>query len=146
MLFLFDTSVYVRLLLDAPFARAAEPTLRRIAPMLYLSSVVRAELTQGARGAEGRALVDILSRRLERAGRTVTPTHGDWARAAKFQSELWDSVPSLRSKRMLHDFLIALAARRVGARLVTDNEKDFTVIDRWQRTKRLSADDLSTKA
>jgi predicted nucleic acid-binding protein len=60
MTFLFDTFVYLRILLDARFARQAEPALRRIAPRLYLSSVVRAELTQGARGPEGRSLVDRL--------------------------------------------------------------------------------------
>jgi predicted nucleic acid-binding protein len=70
MPFLFDASAYMRVLLDAGFARAAEPALRRLAPTMYLSSVVRAELTQGARGSAGRA-IDVLARKLEQVGRTV---------------------------------------------------------------------------
>jgi predicted nucleic acid-binding protein len=142
MPFLFDTSAYVRVLLDGSFARAAEPALRRMAPTTYLSSVVRAELTQGARGSNGRALVDVLARKLEQVGRTVGPSHDDWRHAATSQSELWDTFPRFRTKRMLHDFLIAIAARRIGAHLVTDDEGDFAVIDRWVRTKRLSTNDL----
>lgn len=142
MPFLFDASAYMRVLLDAGFARAAEPALRRLAPTMYLSSVVRAELTQGARGSAGRALVDVLARQLEQVGRTVSPSHDDWLRAATWQSELWDTIPRLRTKQLLHDFLIAAAARRIGAHLVTDNERDFAIIDYWLRTKRLSTNDL----
>jgi predicted nucleic acid-binding protein len=141
MPFLFDASAYMRVLLDADFARAAEPALRRLAPTMYLSSVVRAELTQGARGPAGRALVAVLARRLEQVGRTVSPSHDDWLRASTWQSELWDAVPRLRTKRLLHDFLIATAARRVGAHIVTD-DGDFALIDRCIRTDRLSTNDL----
>jgi predicted nucleic acid-binding protein len=140
--FVFDTSVYLRILLDGRFTRQAEPALRRIAAKLYLSSVVRAELTQGARGPEGRGLVDRLSLQLERIGRVVTPTHDDWVQAATVQSRLWDSTPSLRTKRMLHDILLAIGARRIGARIVTDNERDFLAIGRWVPSRRLSSDDL----
>lgn len=143
MTFLLDTSAYLRILRDARFAAAAEPGLRRIAPRLHLSSVVRAELTQGARGAPGRALVDRLARRLERAGRVVTPSHADWTRAAYVQSLLWDSRPDLRDRRLLADLLIACSARRIGAVLVTDDERDFALIDRWLRTERLRADQLA---
>jgi len=65
MPFLFDASAYMRVLVDGDFARAAEPALRRLAPTMYLSAVVRAELTQGARGSSGRTLVDVLARKLE---------------------------------------------------------------------------------
>jgi len=61
----------------------------------------------------------------------VSPSHDDWLRAATGQSELWDTIPRLRTKQLLHDFLIAAAARRIGAHLVTDNEGDFAIIDRW---------------
>lgn len=143
MLVLLDTSVYLRVLLDRAFAEAAEPALRRVGPRIRLSSVVRAELTQGARGPAGRALVDRLARRLERAGRVVTPSYDDWSRAGAVQSKIWDAHPTLRSKRLLNDLLIACAARRVGAILVTENERDFPVVDRWLPTERIDADDLT---
>jgi predicted nucleic acid-binding protein len=141
--FVFDTSLYIRILLDGRFAERAAPALRRIAPRLYLSSVVRAELTQGARGQTGRALVDRVARGLERVGRIVTPSDDDWLEAATVQSRLWDSTPSLRSKHLLHDILIAASARKIGARLVTDNERDFARIARWLPTERMSSGELA---
>lgn len=143
VLVLLDTSVYLRVLLERAFADAAEPTLRRIGPRIRLSSVVRAELTQGARGPAGRALVDHLARRLERLGRVVAPSHDDWVRAGTVQSKIWDAHPGLRTKRLLNDLLIACAARRVGALLVTDDERDFPVLDRWLPTERIDADELT---
>jgi predicted nucleic acid-binding protein len=143
MRFVLDTSLYIRILLDARFAETVAPALRRMAPRLYLSSVVRAELTQGARGDRGRALVDRLARALERVGRVVTPSHDEWVEAAAVQSRIWDSSPTLRSKRLLHDILLATSARRIGARIVTDDERDFAVIARWVPTERMSSDDLA---
>lgn len=143
MNFLVDSSIYLRILTDGRFARRTEPALRRVAPRLYLSSVVRAELTQGARGAAGRSLVDRIASDLERVGRVVAPTHTDWVRAATVQSMLWDSMPALRSKRLLADILIACGARRIGACILTANEKDFAAIDRWLPTERLGPDDLT---
>ena len=131
MKFLLDTSVYLTILENRDFAVAAEPSLRRIGPRLVLSSVVRAELTQGARGDLGRSLVTRLTKTLERTGRVVAPLHEDWIEAASIQSKLWDSLPTLRSKRLLNDLLIAQSARRVGACVITDNEGDFELIRRW---------------
>lgn len=142
MLVLLDTSAYLRILRDAGFAHDAEPALRRIAPRLHLSSVVRAELTQGAKGTAGRALVLRIARRLEQVGRVVTPTHGDWVRAGTIQSMIWDQMPALRTKHLLNDLLIGAAARRIGACLVTDDERDFGIIDRWLPTRRLLGRDL----
>ena len=143
MLFILDTSTYIRILCDRPFAERAEAALRRIAPRLYLSSVVRAELTQGARGKKGRALVARLARRLERVGRVVTPLHQDWIRAATVQSMIWDAEPSLRQRRLQNDLLIACGSTRVGAILVTDNEQDYRIIDRWIPTKRIGSAHLT---
>jgi predicted nucleic acid-binding protein len=143
VVFLLDTSTYIRILRDRPFALAAEAALRRISPRLYLSSVVRAELTQGARGRTGRSLVDRLARRLERVGRVVTPVHRDWVRAATIQSQAWDAAPGFRSRRLLLDILIACGAVRVGAILITDDEGDYRTIDRWIPTKRLRSQDLA---
>ncbi|HEV7667049.1 MAG TPA: PIN domain-containing protein [Thermoanaerobaculia bacterium] len=87
MKFLLDTSVYLTVLHDRSFAIAAEAMLRRIAPQMVLSSVVRAELTQGARGDSGRLLVARLARALESVGRVIAPIHEDWIEAASIQSK-----------------------------------------------------------
>ena len=132
--FLLDTSVYLAILLDKEFGGRAEASLRRIAPLMYLSSVVRAELTQGARGEAGRSLVTRLSRSLERTGR--------WIDAGVIQSKIWDSQARLRTKLLLHDILIAKSARRVGACVVTLNSKDFLLIEKWMPLDVLDAEDL----
>jgi predicted nucleic acid-binding protein len=140
--FLIDTSVYLRIFHDRTFALAAEPTLRRIAPRLYLSSVVRAELTQGARGDAGRRLVSRLARSLERTGLVIAPAHDDWVLASTIQSKIWDRSAALRTKRLLHDLLIACTARRVGACVITEDEDDFRIVGEWLPTDRLHPEDL----
>jgi predicted nucleic acid-binding protein len=142
--FLLDTSVYLEVLLDAAVEERLREPLQEIAPDLFLSSVVRAELTQGARGRAGRALVDRLARPFERIGRVVAPDHGDWVRASTIQSRIWDAHPGLRTKRLLHDLLIACTAHKIGATLVTENERDFAVIDRWLRTRRMRLEQLAS--
>ena len=139
---LLDTSVYLTILHDRSFAISAESMLRRIAPQMFLSSVVRAELTQGARGESGRLLVAKLARALESVGRVISPNHEDWVEAASIQSKIWDAKPALRSKRLLNDLLIARSARRVGACIFTDNEGDFELIGRWLPVEVLRAADL----
>jgi predicted nucleic acid-binding protein len=106
---------------------------------MYLSSVVRAELTQGAQGDSGRRLVARLARTLERSGRIVAPTHSDWIEAGTAQSKIWDTIPSLRTKRLLNDLLIARTANRVGACIVTANTGDFELLHAWMPTKLLAA-------
>jgi hypothetical protein len=49
---------------------------------------------------------------------------------------------NLRTKRMLHDILLAIGSRRIVASIVTDNERDFVAIGRWVPSRRLSSDAL----
>jgi predicted nucleic acid-binding protein len=140
--FLLDSSVYFAILLEKDFGVRAQPALRRMAPLMYLSSVVRAELTQGARGEVGRRLVARLSRSLERTGRVVAPSHQDWTEAGVIQSRIWDANPRLRTKSLLHDLLIARSARGVGACVVTGNVSDFELIREWLPIEVLDAAEL----
>ncbi len=128
MKLILDTNVYFAAIHEPRFLDANRSLFLRIGPITYLSSVVRCELLQGARGDLGRARVSRATRQLERAGRVVTPNHGDWTLAATIQGRIWDEHPSLRTKRLLNDILIVCGARRVGALVVTENATDFTVI------------------
>ena len=145
MKYLLDTNVYVAALRDElAFDRLVE-MLARVMPHVWLSSVVEYELLAGARGDTGRATVSRLLRPLVRAGRRVAPAEADWERAGSAQSEIWDGMPSQRSKRLGNDLLIACTARRIGARVVTENRRDFELIERhiphsWVSTKGLAAD------
>lgn len=124
----FDTNIYVALLCDPDTATARRPAIERFAPSTYLSSVVLAELLQGARGEIARARLRKALRSLERSGRLVTPSHAEWVQAAQVQGAIWDRAPSLRTKKLLHDALLACSARRIGATVVTQNVEDFDLI------------------
>lgn len=131
MNFLLDTNVYFAVLHDSTFLEHHRSDLLRIAPRTFLSSVVRAELLQGAKGNLGRARVSRATRQLERAGRVISPTHADWVAAGTVQGRIWDDDASMRTKHLLHDILIVCASRRIGAVVVTDNARDFAAIRRY---------------
>lgn len=94
---------------------------------LWLSAVVLEELYAGA---YDRALpeVECLERDFDRINRILVPTLGDWTRsgrvlarvAAKYHYE------SIGLGRLTNDALIATSAARMGAVVVTANEKDFS--------------------
>lgn len=125
---LLDTNIYFALLFDPSALVEQRAMLGRTAPKMFLASVVLAELLQGARGEVARARIRRMVRTLEHAGRVIAPTHDDWARAANVQGAIWDALPSLRNRTLLHDILIVLSARRVGALVVTENRRDFELI------------------
>lgn len=143
MNFLLDANIYFAALHDPAFLARHRDDLLRIAPRLFLSSVVRAELLQGAKGDLGRARVARATRHVERAGRVVPPTHDDWVSAGTVQGRIWDDDASLRSKRLLHDILIVCAARRIGAILLTENAEDFAAIRRYLPHRALSMRELA---
>ncbi len=66
----------------------------------------------------------------ERVNRIVTPLYPDWEEAGMIGRKIIGKYPSLKTKRiaLIHDILIALCCRRIGATLVTRNRKDFELI------------------
>lgn len=142
MNFLLDANIYFGAIHDPGFLARHRDVLLRVGPRTFLSSVVRAELLQGAKGELGRARVNRATRNLERAGRVVPPTHDDWVTAGTVQGRIWDDDVSLRSKRVLHDLLIVCAARRVGAIVITENTGDFDLIRRYLAHRALSMSEV----
>jgi predicted nucleic acid-binding protein len=141
--FLLDANIYFAAIHDPRFLAHHRQDLLRIGPRTFLSSVVRAELLQGAKGELGRARVNRATRNLERVGRVVPPTHDDWVTAGTVQGRIWDEDASLRSKRLLHDILIVCAVRRVGAILITENTGDFDLIRRYLAHRALSMTEMA---
>ncbi len=144
MKFLLDTNVYVAAIQDPDFMIRHRAALASIAPLLYLSSVVRFELLRGARGEFGRARVHRATRQLERAGRVVAPLHEDWISAGVVQGKIWDEHPRLRSKDLANDILIACAARRLGAAVVTYNRKDFELVRQYLAHKTCTIEEIAS--
>lgn len=94
--------------------------------------MVAYELMVDAADRRSRAHVEDFIRPLERTGRLVTPTFGDWVEAAALVTaiELRDRRWRSKLPALLNDILIALSARRVGAVVLTRNRYDFLLIRR----------------
>jgi len=131
---LLDTNVYVHAMRAESGARQF---LQRFTPLIFctvLCSVVAQELYAGAVDAKATALVDAHIGALERTGRLVTPSFGDWIDAGKLVAKLIRAEPSWKSKapQLLNDILIALCARRIGATVFTYNRDDFRAVRRYR--------------
>lgn len=143
MKLIFDTNVYFALIADPAFLPRHGTWLRGVASRTFLSSVVAAELVQGAKGDLARRRVRRATAALERTGRVLAPTHDDWVRAGTVQGLIWDQHPALRTKPMLADALIACSAARVGALVVTSNLRDFERIGAHVPHRAMSFEDAS---
>jgi predicted nucleic acid-binding protein len=143
--YLLDTNIYFHILLDPAYLERYRAVLLRIAPQAFLSSVVRFEIVQGARGEIARARVAKAVRPLERAGRVIAPTQADWAQSGVVQGRIWDDHPSWRTKSLQNDLLIVCTARRIGAIIVTENTKDFDLIRPYLRHRALTMPELTRR-
>ncbi len=127
---LFDTNIYLRVLRSEACARRHLERFARLAPRTYLCSVVAAELYAGARTLSGMRLIDGLLAPYLRVGRVACPNHNDWLDMGKTAADIGiaDRGSRFRATAIENDILIALSAKRVGAVIVTENGRDFSLI------------------
>ncbi len=133
---LFDTSVYIPILRDENFAREFRPRYLRGLPLTYCSSVVIEELLAGVRAIRHRRQAAALYEPFERVRRIITPSHRIWKEAGTVVATIANQAPQLRdklSRGFLNDILIALSGRSIGATVVTRNEEDFRLIQRFRK-------------
>ncbi len=123
---LFDSSIYISALRRGDDAAL---TLRRLANSapLWLSSVVLEELYAGAKDRD-RHVVERLERDFDKAKRILFPNLSDWSQTGKVLSRLATKYhyESIRQGRLTNDALIAMSASRLGIRVITANERDFS--------------------
>ena len=122
---LFDSSVYISGIRRGDDAVLAQ---RRLSPdtLLWLSSVVLEELYAGAWG-QIRDSVERLEHDFERARRILVPNLGDWTQAGRVLARVAAKYgyEKIGQGRLTNDALIAMSAARIGARVITVNERDF---------------------
>ena len=130
----FDTNVYVTVLREGMDGKSLME-LCRLVPRTHLASVVSAELRAGAIDEAGREAVRELTRPFERLGRVVTPDARSWDRAGDILAEISRREPGLRGRipGLWNDALIALSARQIGATVVSENVRDFTLLRHYAR-------------
>ena len=123
---LFDSSIYISALRRGDDAAL---TLRRLANSapLWLSSVVLEELYAGAKDRD-RHIVERLERDFDKAKRILVPNLSDWSQTGKILSRLATKYhyESIGQGRLTNDALIAMSASRLGIRVITANERDFS--------------------
>lgn len=131
-MYLLDSNVYIQALRDTGFGAALASWEQRVAPRLWLSSVVVSEVLLGARDAKTAAAYERHLLALFRRRRRLLETDlGVWRQAATALRKLaivHRYANKLAQRRFLCDVLIAASCRRVGATLVTANVEDFALI------------------
>lgn len=123
---LFDTSIYISALRRGDDAALS---LRRMAAdsPLWLSAVVLEELYAGA-GNRERRVIERLERDFDRAKRMLVPSQRDWAEAGKVLARLGAKYgyEQIGQGRLTNDALIAVSAGRLGIRVITANQRDYS--------------------
>ena len=126
---LLDTSVWIDELRQGAVAELLPAMSGKFT--IWLDAIAAAELYAGCRSKNERDVVDRLTTPFEKVGRLVRPELSDFRRAATAISRLREQGLSLRgSGGVLLDGLIATAAVRIGALLVTLNIEDFLRLKR----------------
>src|SRR6266478_2706874 len=113
---LFDSSIYITALRQ-----------RGVDALLWLSAVVLEELYAGAADRD-RQIVERLERDFDRAKRILVPNLSDWTQAGRVLARLAAKYhyEKIGQGRLTNDALIAMSAGRLGIRVITANERDFS--------------------
>ena len=123
---LLDTSIYISALRRGDQAALG---LRRLAANspLWLSAIVLEELYAGA-GERERRVLERMERDFDRARRILVPSQRDWAQAGKVLARLADKYgyEQIGQGRLTNDALIAMSAGRLGIRVITANQHDYS--------------------
>ncbi len=122
---ILDTSVYIPFLRDGIIhPKFPEDFLN---PLLFMSSVVVSELYAGAHDNLTIKLLDKLYHTFQKVGRLIVPSVEDWRQAGGIIAKNGKKYgyDSTYLSRLQNDILIACSARRIGAFVLTKNEKDF---------------------
>ena len=131
---IYDTSVYIKVLRSKPFAETFRSRYEIDLPFTFFNSVVVEELLAGATDSLRRATVEGLYRPYERSRRVVTPAYGVWKETGRLlgmmRSQRVDQKDRLTGN-FVNDLLIAISAKSIGAKVVTLNADDFTLIRKY---------------
>jgi len=144
-LYALDTNVYVRALRERDRLVRLKRFLIRTGNRLRVNATVALELRAGARTlAQEQAIADLLVAYADRE-RVMVPSFDAYLQGGRVLASLaaHEKVDVARAGSLLNDVMIATSCREQGVRLVTENARDFTTIQRYMRGFRFAgADDV----
>jgi predicted nucleic acid-binding protein len=126
-----DTSIYI------PFINQGitHPTIeiRQGSPLIYMCAVVIEELYAGALDVSSVKLLDKMHDTFSSMGRLIIPDETDWQKTGKVVAQLGKKYgfEKMFLLRITNDILIATTVRKIGAFVVTNNQKDFIRIQEY---------------
>jgi predicted nucleic acid-binding protein len=123
---LFDSSIYISGMRQGDDAILSLRRFSVDAP-LWLSAVVLEELYAGA-SDRVRQAVERLERDFDRVKRVLVPNLNDWTQAGRVLARVAAKYhyENIGLGRLTNDALIAMSAARMGVRVITANEQDFS--------------------
>lgn len=124
----FDTSIYIPYFRREAYRSLVETHTRK--GRNRLSSVVLHELYVGARSLGDKSLLDGLNQVFATRGYILTPDHDEWARAGQLLNLYGCRYGFFDSRSHVADLLILISTFRIGAVLVTENLRNFSM---WLR-------------
>src|ERR1700732_3513682 len=132
----FDSSIYISGMRRGDDAILSLGRFSVDAP-LWLSAVVLEELYAGASGRVLQSL-ERLERDFDRVKRILVPTLGDWTQAGRVLARLAAryGYEKIGQGRLANDALIAMTAARMGATVITANERDFARLAEFRAFQR----------
>lgn len=133
MIYLIDSNVYIHGFTDVAFGESLRQFHQKHLPHLVLSAVVAHELLVGAATAKKERSVRRIIEPFRLRHRLHVPARQTWEMAAGIDRRLRkhrNLESKLRARSFFNDILIAASARELGATILTENSKDFTIISR----------------
>ena len=126
-----DTSVYIPFINQGIAHPAIE--IHQGRPLIYMSTVVMEELYAGAMDVSSVKLIDKMHDTFSGMNRLIVPDALDWQKTGKVVAQLGKKYgfEKMFLSRITNDILIAVTARKIGAVVVTKNQKDFLKIQEY---------------
>lgn len=140
-LYVLDTNVYIGALRDRDRMAQLKRFLIRTGTRLRLSAVVALELRAGARTASQADAVRALVSPYSERDQIVVPSLDAYVESGRALATLGarEGVDLSRAASLVADALIAASCREADARLVTENVRDFSALERHLRGFRFSS-------
>lgn len=132
--YVLDTNVYIAAGRDPTFGHALQQFTAENLPSIHLHAVVVQEILAGAVDAQRERFTNrTLITPFERRGRVLTPTYRDWRRAGEIMARLVQRrllSPGGFTRSFPHDCVLAASCRAAGVTLISNNLRDFEVIQK----------------